>query len=122
MQPSTIWRKVRLFLLPPLATLIVATIFLGITATAYARDHENRIYTGVGAGGVDLGKLPPAEAEKKLDARFSTVESQTIVLSDPASGREWAMTPGELGLSYDAQTTAETAYNVGRRGGPIARA
>ncbi|MDX1683525.1 MAG: VanW family protein, partial [Phycisphaeraceae bacterium] len=45
-------------------------------------------------------------AEKKLAAHFATLENNTILLSDPGTGRQWTMTPAELGLTYNAQAAA----------------
>jgi vancomycin resistance protein YoaR len=93
---------------------------LAVTATVYRQRHENRVYTGINVWGIDLSGLQRSQAEQTLDATFSNFEKKTIVLSDPASGRRWSMTPQELGLSYDAAATAEAAYRVGRRSGPVA--
>ncbi|MCZ7668109.1 MAG: peptidoglycan binding domain-containing protein [Chloroflexi bacterium] len=42
-----------------------------------------------------------------------------MTLKDPALGQQWTKTPAELGIAYDLEQTVETAYNVGRSGGPV---
>lgn len=113
-------RELRFFLLVPTITPVAVLVALAVTATVYRQRHENRVYTGINVWGIDLGGLQRAQAEQTLDATFSNFEKKTIMLSDPASGRQWSMTPQELGLSYDASATAEAAYGVGRGSGPVA--
>jgi vancomycin resistance protein YoaR len=104
-----------------LATLIAVAAMFAVSITSYRQRHENRIYTGITVSGLDLGRLTQVEAEQRLAATFSTLQDKPIVVSAPASGRRWSLTPQELGLSYDAAATARAAYGVGRDSGPVGR-
>jgi LysM repeat protein len=74
-----------------------------------------RIFPNVWVMGTDLGGLTVDEATAKLDNLWRRTLRLTLVDGD----RTWQVTPGELGLSFDARATAEAARGVGMAGIPL---
>lgn len=95
------------FLLPALLVLVTAVgMAAGGLSFAYAR---GRVLPGVGALGVPLSGLSPAEAAAALQAQW---DQQTIELHNGDLVRP--VGPAALGLAIDAQATAATAVAKGR--------
>lgn len=113
-------RGLRWFLVPPLTALALLLLAVAFVIVSYESQHEDVIYTGVRVWGVDLSKKTEAEAEQTLAQLLATSADRTITLSDPQSGEQWQYTPAELGIRYDIQRTIDSAYGVGRNGGPLA--
>lgn len=101
--------------------LLLLLGFTAVTAADYQSQHNDRIFTGVSALGVDLSGLTPAEAQAALEQAFSYPQTAVITLVDPATGQEWTYTPADLGLTFDAAAVAAAAYELGRTGDPAAR-
>ncbi len=112
-------RNISYFLVAPLTTLVIVSLILAFIVSAYQNQHNERIYTGVNMMGVDLSGLTPAEARSLLADAMPYANEAAITLKDPALGQQWTKTPAELGIAYDLEQTVETAYNVGRSGGPV---
>lgn len=112
-------RGLRWFLVPPLtalALLLLATAFIIVN---YESQHDGLIYTGVRVWGVDIGKMTEAEAQQSLEQLLSGTTSRSITLVDPQTEQQWQYSPADLGISYDLQRTVQSAYDVGRSGGPL---
>jgi vancomycin resistance protein YoaR len=122
-QPQTrnIARKASWFLFVPVTAAVLFVVLLFIVITTYQQRHEESIYTGVMVWGQDLSGLTKSEAVRLLETAFPYPEQESIVLVDPERGDEWVRSPAELGLYFDAAETVETAYEIGRIGGPINR-
>jgi hypothetical protein len=93
-----------------LALTTCSALSLGV-ALMYA----DGILPGVSVAGIDLGGLSEGEAAAKLQAAWSV-----ITLKD--GGRAWPIYPSQLGITLDAQRTAEIAYRQGRGEGNLFRA
>ncbi|MDJ0756024.1 MAG: VanW family protein [Ardenticatenaceae bacterium] len=100
----------------PMSALVVLLVILLLTLVSYQQRHDGRIYTGVYVNSIDLGELTPAEAANRLTAESGQIDGIPLTLVDPATGREWSLTSGDLGVSLDAAATAELAFQVGREG------
>jgi vancomycin resistance protein YoaR len=87
----------------------------------YQGSHIERVYTGVRAWGLELGGMNREQAEEALHAAFPYPEQNQITFTDPVGGRQWVYSLADLGLSFDAETTVDAAYQVGRAGGPVQR-
>ncbi len=118
---SNISRKLSWFLVVPATATVLSSILLFLLITLYQQRHDDRIYTGVTIWGQDLSGLSEREATQKLEGAFPYPRQESILLIDPKSGDEWERSPSEFGLAFDVETTVETAFEIGRTGGPFNR-
>ena len=65
--------------------------------------------------GVDLSGLPPDAAAAKLSQTLSYPISGKVLLRD--GDKVWSASPAQLGMVFDASTSAQAAYRMGRSGG-----
>ncbi|WP_420628821.1 VanW family protein [Candidatus Leptofilum sp.] len=122
-QPITNTRRnLAFFLAPILGSFLLLFVALAIVLVSYQSRHNGRIFTGISVMGVDLSGMEVAEAETALTQHFSYASSEQIIFVDPETGQQFAKTPSELGLTFDVAQTVETAYQLGRSGGPMAQA
>ena len=77
--------------------------------------RSGRIFPGVSVAGVDVSGLSPSEASVKLSQTLSYPYSGKIVLRD--GGGVWVVTPAQMGMTFDPSSSAQAAYQLGRRGG-----
>ena len=75
---------------------------------------SGNILPGVSVAGIEVGGMSEAEAVEALSSGW---QSQGILLRD--GERTWAINPGELGLSIEAQASAAAARSWGRSQGGI---
>ena len=120
-QGRSVARSIGYFLMPLLIGLAVFALLIGTGLTAYQAQHSGRIFTGVSVWGVDLSKMTPVEAQAVLVSTVDFPEGTTFTLVNPDTGEQWPFTPQQLGVSVDAERTAQTAFEVGRSGGPMDR-
>jgi vancomycin resistance protein YoaR len=73
-----------------------------------------RIFPGVKVAGVDVGGLRTQDAAQKVAASVTFPQQGKIVLRD--GERIWMATPAQLGLLVDPNSSARSAYRVGRSG------
>lgn len=111
----------------PLLPQIVAALAGGLTlflaavilwTVGFQLMYAGRIFPGVSVAGVDLTGLSPADAALKLNQTLSYPYTGKIVLRD--GGRVWVVTPAQMGMAFDASSSAQTAYQLGRSGGLFA--
>lgn len=76
--------------------------------------YAGRIFPGVHIAGVDVGGLRPQEAAQRVAEQVSYPGQGKILLR--YGEKIWVATPAELGLMLDSQTTAQSAYQIGRKG------
>ncbi len=81
--------------------------------------HAGRVFPGVSVSGVDVSGLRPAEAAARLAEKIAYTVNGRVVFEH--SGQTWQARPAELGLYFDAQTSAQAAYLLGREGGRAER-
>ncbi|MFW6068664.1 MAG: VanW family protein [Chloroflexota bacterium] len=112
-------RGLRWFLVPPLTVLALLLLAAAFVIVNYEAQHDGVIYTGVRVWGVDLSKMSQAEAQQSLQQLLSGATSRSITLVDPETEQQWQYSPADLGISYDLQRTVQSAYDVGRSGGPL---
>jgi vancomycin resistance protein YoaR len=93
--------------------LIFGLAILG-TFAATRLWYAGRIFPGVHAGGVDVSGLSPRAAAALLSEQIDYPQRGKIVLRD--GQQTWVSSPAELGLSFDAEATAQAAFAVGRSG------
>lgn len=101
--------------LPILAitSLLLIVLALVVFYTAYLMHHQDRIYAGVSAMGVDLGGLTLEEATLALasHAEYQTNGIYTLRYDD----RLWQVTSAELGVAFDLDATIAQAYAIGHQ-------
>ena len=109
-------------LLQILAALIggLALFFMGAAAIAsgYQLLFSERVFPGISMAGVDLSNLTPEQATVALSQRLTYPTNGRIVFRD--GERLWVVTPAELGMAFDAGTSVQRAYGLGRDGGLLA--
>jgi vancomycin resistance protein YoaR len=78
--------------------------------------NHGKIYPGVEVSDVALGGRTPQEAQQILEERTGGLKE--IELTGP---EDFTLSSDELGVDFDAQRTADQAYDVGREGGILKR-
>ena len=101
--------------------MIFAPLFIvcAVVAALLVVDYwtnQGKIYQGVEVGDVALGGTTAQEAQQILEEHTGGLEE--IELTGP---EEFTLSADELGVDFDAQRTAEQAYDVGREGGVLKR-
>ncbi len=117
---ARILRRLAFFLLIPIFTLVFVALAAGILIRGYQQQHQDKIYTGVNAWGVDLSRMSRSQAQEKLNAQFPYANQEAIILVDPMTRQEWRRSPAQLGMAVDVAETINKAYQVGRGGGDLA--
>jgi vancomycin resistance protein YoaR len=93
-------------------------LFLGavlVWTIGFQLMYAGRIFPGVSIAGVDLSGLSPSEAAQRLNQNLTYPYAGKIVLRD--GGRVWVVTPAQMGMTFDASSSAQAAYKLGRSGG-----
>jgi vancomycin resistance protein YoaR len=77
--------------------------------------YAGRIFPGVSVSGVNVGGLTQSAAAVKILQQITYPQNGKILLQEKET---LLVTPAQLGLFLDPDTSAHAAYQVGRRGGP----
>jgi vancomycin resistance protein YoaR len=110
----------------PRAAQVLAALTLGFGAflalivvwtLGYQLLYAGRIFPGVTVAGVNLSGLTPSDAALKLNQTLSFPISGKVVFRD--GGNVWVASPVELGMVFDASSSAQAAYRLGRKGNPF---
>jgi vancomycin resistance protein YoaR len=88
-------------------------ILLGGFAISFNSFYADHVYPGVSVYGVDLSGLTIDEAEATLSQQINYTEQGRILFR---GDQTWVAKPSEVGLFFDAKTTAMAAHSVGRQG------
>ena len=118
----------RAYLLTPLifqlfTALAFGALIFGLLAGAlvlgFNMYFSGKIYPGVSVAGVNLSGLTLEEASSLLYHELTYPNDGKVVFQE---GKNlWSAKPQELGLVFDAQSSARAAYNTGRSGDPFSR-
>ncbi|MFH1185344.1 MAG: VanW family protein [Chloroflexota bacterium] len=81
----------------------------------YQLIYAGRIFPGVSVAGVKVSGLMPDAAALKLSQTLSYPISGKVVLRD--GDKAWTASPAQLGMVFDASSSAQAAYRIGRTGG-----
>jgi vancomycin resistance protein YoaR len=108
---------------PVLAQILAAlaggmVIFLGtvvVWVLGYQLVYAGRIFPGVSVAGVDLSGMSPQEAALKLSQTLTFPISGKVLFRD--GDKVWVAPPAQLGMVFDPSSSAQAAYQLGRRGG-----
>jgi vancomycin resistance protein YoaR len=107
-----------------LALLLGLIIFLAgslLFITAFQIFYLGRIYPGISISGIDIGGVSPSAAANKINDQVTFPQRGRILIYNEKLGQSWVLTPGELGLSFDPEATARSAFLNGRSGSPFHR-
>ena len=77
--------------------------------------YAARIFPGVSVAGIDVGGLTQSAAAARLLQQITYPQDGKILLQEKEPR---VVTPAQMGLFLDPDTSALAAYQVGRRGGP----
>jgi vancomycin resistance protein YoaR len=107
-------------LLAQVAAAAAAGLLLYVAAVltwvvGYQLAYAGRIFPGVSVAGVDISGMPPEEAAQRLSQTLSYPLSGKLVLRD--GDKAWIASPAQLGMVFDASSSAQAAYRIGRTGG-----
>lgn len=110
---------------PGVAHIIAAilsgfSLFLAIIVIwvlGYQLIYAGRIFPGVTVAGVDLSGLNPQEAAAKLNQTLTFPLTGKVALR--YEDKVWVASPVEFGMVFDASSTAQSAYRLGRSGNPF---
>jgi hypothetical protein len=111
--PAPLWRAV----ITVLSGMVLFALLLSILPFGYSAAYAGQIYPGVAVAGIELTGLTQEEATKLLAQELDYPQRGKIALQEGANVR--VLSPAELGLFLDAQTSALAAYNFGRTGGVL---
>jgi len=95
--------------------LLLFLLAIGLITGGYQLLYAGRVFPGITMAGVDLTNMTPEQATADLSQRLTYPTSGQVVFRD--GDRVWVATPAELGMVFDAGTSIQSAYNVGRQGG-----
>jgi vancomycin resistance protein YoaR len=112
--------------LPVAAQILTAVVgglmlFLGIVVVwvlGYQLVYAGRVFPGVSVAGVDLSGLSPQDAALKLNQNLSYPINGKVLFR--YGDKAWVASPAQLGMVFDASSSAEAAYRLGRSGGLFA--
>jgi lipoprotein-anchoring transpeptidase ErfK/SrfK len=100
------------------AALVVLCVLAG---AVYAYDHGRRdhIAKGVRVGGIDVGGLTRAQAERKLEARYLGALHEPIVVHH--GNKTWTLGPREAKTAADISAMVSEAVARSRSGNIVSR-
>lgn len=78
-----------------------------------------RITPGIEIAGVDVSGMTPQEAASVISDQISYPDTGRILLRD--GEQTWLLSPAQLGMFMDPESTAAHAFEIGRDGNLIAR-
>ncbi len=96
-------------------------IFCAALALLVAADYwsnYDEIYRGVAVGNVDLGGKTPDEAHALVEQQAASALQEVHFTGGP---QELSLSTQKLGMSFDADSTVNDAYDVGREGSILKR-
>ena len=95
--------------------LVLFLLAVGLVSGGYQLIFSGRVFPGVWMAGVDLSSLTPEQVSTALSQRLTYPTSGQIVFRD--GNLAWVATPAELGMVFDAGSSVQRAYGLGRQGG-----
>ena len=99
--------------------LLLFILAAGLISGGYGLLYAGRFFPGINMAGVDLTNMTPEQATAALNQRLTYPTSGQIVFL--YGDQVWVATPDQLGMVFDAGTSIQRAYNVGRKGGLLTK-
>jgi vancomycin resistance protein YoaR len=97
-----------------LGGLVLFLLGAAAVTNGYQLLFSGRVFPGVWMAGVDLSSLTPEQASMSLNQHISYPSSGRIVFR--YGDKVWVASPAELGMVFDAGTSVQRAYELGREG------
>lgn len=97
--------------------MVVFSVLLGLLYLGFRIRYYGQINPGVTVAGIYVGSLKPAAAAAKISLELPYHHRGVILLRD--GDHTLSVTPAEMGLFLDPETTAENAFRVGRETNPL---
>jgi vancomycin resistance protein YoaR len=97
-----------------IAGLILLLVVLVLFFFAFQMRFAESIYPNVYALGLNLNGMTEQEAATALSSRFEYGSEAVFTFRD--GDKFWQMSAADLGVRFDAQATAEMAFELGRSG------
>jgi vancomycin resistance protein YoaR len=94
--------------------LVLFLVGAGAISSGYQLLFSERIFPGIWMAGVDLSNMTPEQATTSLNQQITYPKNGRIVFRN--GDQVWVATPSELGMVFDAGTSVEHAYQLGRQG------
>jgi len=88
---------------------------VGLIGGGYQLLFSGRIFPGISMAGVDLSSLTLEQASAALSQRLTYPTVGRVVFRD--GNQVWVATPAELGMVFDAGSSIQRAYGLGRQDG-----
>jgi vancomycin resistance protein YoaR len=95
--------------------LLLFTLVIGTISGGYNLLFNGRIFPGISMAGVDLTSMTPEQATSALSRHLTYPTSGRVVFR--YGDKVWVATPTELGMVFDAGSSIQMAFGVGRQGG-----
>jgi vancomycin resistance protein YoaR len=89
-------------------------VFLLAANLLFSAFYSNRILPGVMMNGLPLEGLTVDEATGVIGKAITFPDTGVILLM--TSGKSWSVTPVQLGIYLDPRSSAQAAYDIGRKG------
>ncbi len=94
-----------------------AAIFVAAAILLFAGGqivYAGRIFPGVSMSGVDLSGLSIPQATDRISRAYTYPDQGKIILTD--GGKNWLVSPAQLGFFLDPEKSAQNAYKAARGG------
>ena len=96
------------------AGILFSMIMAAVLLVLFQLIYIGRVFPGVSVGGISIGGKTKQDAATLLTQSIQYSNDGKIILQD--GDNQWLVSPVEIGLVFDAQTTVEEAYQIGRTG------
>jgi vancomycin resistance protein YoaR len=106
------------FLAAIIGGVVLFVVGAGAISSGYQILFSDRIFPGIMMAGVDLSSLTPQQASDALSQHLSYPKNGKIVFRDGSA--VWVASPADLGMVFDAGTSVQRAYGLGRQSGLLA--
>jgi len=103
------------FLAAILGGLVLFVVGTGAISSGFQLIFSDRVFPGIMMAGVDLSSLTQDQASAALSQHLTYPKSGKVVFRD--GDAVWVVTPADLGMIFDAGTSVQRAYGLGRQGG-----
>jgi vancomycin resistance protein YoaR len=113
---SKLLRQILSALLLGIGVIVVLALVISLAITGI---YHNRILPGVTLNGVSLAGMSAEKASETVSSTYSFPQAGHILLKDSES--KWMVTPSQLGVTLDAQASAQNALLIGRSGSLFTR-
>jgi len=101
------------------AALVIGTAILIAFGLGVQVWMSGKIAPGVTISGIEIGGLTPDEATMLINENITYPQDGKIVLRD--GDQTWLLSPAQLGMFIDPESTVSQAFEIGRDGNLISR-